>query len=141
MAISTYGVYLMLGTGTTTLTYSKLVDVKSVPSLLGERNELETTTCSDPAETFTLGIRRTGKFNFTGNYDLDAVEALIALEGTEQHFAVYIGHGSDGTPDGHNGIITFDGYLGVATNEAGVDEVLEITISIAPSTPSTLATS
>lgn len=141
MAISTYGVYLMHGTGSTTLTYSKLVDIKSVPALLGERNELETTTCSDDAETFILGIRRTGKLNFTGNYDLDDVEALRALEGTEQHFAVYIGHDSTGTPDGHNGIFTFDGYLGVATNEGGVDEVLETTVSIAPSTPITLATS
>ena len=141
MAISTYGVYLMHGTGTTTLTYAKLVDIKSVPALLGERNELETTTLSDDAETFILGIRRTGKLQFTGNYDSDDVDALIALEGTEQHFAVYFGHDNTGTPDGHNGIFTFDGYISVSTNEGGVDEVVETTISIAPSSVISKATS
>lgn len=140
MAISTYGVYLMLGTGTT-ITYAKLCDIKSVPALLGERNELETTTCSDDAETFILGIRRTGKLQFTVNYDDDDVDAIIALEGAEQHFAVYFGHDNTGTPDGHNGKFTFDGYVSVATNEAGVDEVVEGTVSIAPSTVITKVTS
>lgn len=141
MAISTYGVYLMKGTGSGTLTYAKLVDIKSVPSLLGERNELETTTCSDDAETFILGIRRTGKLQFTINYDDDDVDAIIALEGTEQHLAVYFGHDSSGTPDGHNGKYTFDGFVSVSTNEAGVDEVVEATVSVAPSTVITKATS
>ena len=141
MAISTYGVYLMKGTGSGTLTYAKLVDIKSVPPLLGERNELETTTCSDDAETFILGIRRTGKLQFTINYDDDDVDAIIALEGTEQHLAVYFGHDSSGTPDGHNGKYTFDGFVSVSTNEAGVDEVVEATVSVAPSTVITKVTS
>ena len=91
MAISSYGTYLMLGSGTGTITYSKLVDIKSVPSLLGERNELETTTLSDDAETFILGIRRTGKLSFTMNYDDADLDAIIALEGAEQNLAVYFG--------------------------------------------------
>ena len=140
MAISTYGVYLMLGTGTT-ITYAKLCDIKSVPALLGERNELETTTCSDDAETFILGIRRTGKLQFTINYDGSDVDAIIALEGTEQHLAVYFGHDNTGAPDGHNGKYTFDGFVSVSTNEAGVDEVVEATVSVAPTTVITKAAS
>ncbi|MBR1749976.1 MAG: phage tail protein [Ruminococcus sp.] len=140
MAINTYGIYLMHGTGTETVTYAKLVDIKSVPSLLGERNELETTTLSDDAETFILGIRRTGKLTFTINYDNTEIDALRELEGKEEHYAVYVGHDVSGVPDGHEGKYTFDGYLGVSTNEGGVDEVLEATVSIAPSTVITKAT-
>lgn len=141
-AISTYGVYLMHGTtsGSTT-TYTKLVDIKTVPSLLGERNELETTTLSDDAETFILGIRRTGKLTFTMNYDNADIDALRALEGKEEQYAVYVGHDTSGTPDGHNGKYTFKGYLGVSTNEGGVDEVFEATVSVAPSTVITKAAS
>lgn len=139
MAISSYGTYLMLGSGSSTITYSKLVDIKSVPSLLGERNELETTTLSDDAETFILGIRRTGKLSFTMNYDDANLDAIIALEGAEQNLAVYFGHDSSGNPDGHEGKYTFKGYISVSTNEAGVDEVVEATISVAPSTVITKA--
>ena len=50
MAISTYKVFLMKK-GTTGDTYEKIIDIKEFPDLGGAPEMLETTNCSDPAQT------------------------------------------------------------------------------------------
>lgn len=44
---TTYQTYLMHGTGTGTVTYSKLIDIKEFPDLGGTPEAVEVTTLSD----------------------------------------------------------------------------------------------
>ena len=141
MAINTYKIYLMHKNGST---YEKLVDIKSFPDLGQPANGLETTTLSDPARTYIKGIGETpAQLDFTCNYTLADYNTLAALVGTEHDFAVWFGGtaGTGGvvTPDGSNGKIEFKGYLDVFITGGGVNEVVDMTCSIAPSTPPQMA--
>ena len=139
MAISTYKIFLMLK-GDSGSTYSKLVDIKDFPDLGGEPEMLETTTLSDNMQTYIAGIQSLDSLSFTANYDVNDFQTLKALEGATKSFAVYFGAtGTAGslTPDGSQGKFLFNGQLSVYPVGAGVNEVVDMNISIAPSTPIT----
>lgn len=143
MAISTYKIFLMKGTGSgDSITYSKLVDIKDFPDLGGAPEMLETTTLSDSMQTYIPGIQSLDGLEFTANYTKADFATLKALEGTETNFAVYFGGtvGTNGvvTPTGDEGKFLFKGYLSVFPVGGGVNEVVSMTISIAPSTPITV---
>lgn len=137
MAISTYKVFLM-HKGASESTYSKLLDIKSFPDLGGEPELLETTSLSDNMQTYILGIQSLEGLSFEANYDITDYQSLQALEGSNEHYAVWFG-GTDSTgtlvPDGSEGKFSFDGELSVYVNGGGVNEVVNMTITIAPSTP------
>ena len=135
MAISTYGVYLMKGTKGTgdAVTYSKLVDIKDFPDLGGSKELLETTTLSDGMQTYIDGIKSADALEFTANYTKAEYDTLLDLEGTLTPFAVYFGEA------GANGKFSWEGYLSVRVNGGGVNEVVGMTISIAPATEITSA--
>lgn len=142
MAISTYKVFLMhKASGAST--YSKLVDIKSFPDLGQPANGLETTTLSDPARTYIKGIGETpSQLDFTCNYTLADYNTLAALVGSEQNFAIWFGGTESGgvaTPTGTDGKFEFQGYLDVYVTGGGVNEVVDMTCSIAPSTPPAIA--
>ena len=126
MAISTYGIYLMKKASGST--YSKLIDIKDFPDLGGAPEMLETTTLSDAMQTYIEGIQSSDALEFTANYTKTDYDALVELKGTETDFAVYFGE------TGTNGSFYFKGYLSVRVNGGGVNEVVGMTISIAPST-------
>ena len=136
MAISTYKVFLMKK-GDTGDTWSKLVDIKEFPDLGGEPEMLETTTLSDKMQTYIAGIQSLNGLTFTANYDMATFKALKALEGKKVNYAVWFG-GTEAsgnvTPTGDNGKFSFDGELSVYPNGGGVNEVVGMTVSIAPST-------
>lgn len=137
MAISTYKIFLMEGTGSGTLTYAKLVDIKDFPDLGGAPEMLETTTLSDGSQTYIPGIQSIDALEFTANYTKADFDTLKALEGTEGHFAVWFGgtvSGGVATPTGSDGKFEFDGSLSVFPVGGGVNEVVDMTITIAPST-------
>lgn len=139
MASSTYMTFLMYKKSSA---YEKLVDIKDFPDLGGSPEMLETTTLSDSMQTYIEGIQSSDALEFTINYDLATYETLNALKGTETEFAVWFGGSeADGvvTPSGEDGKFEFKGYLSVRVTGKGVNEVKEATISIAPSTPITLA--
>ena len=141
MAISTYKVFLMKK-GTEPDTYEKLVDIKEFPDLGGEPEMLETTTLSDNMQTYIAGIQSLDGLSFTANYDMTDFQKLKALEGKTDSYAVWFGgHESGGvvTPDGSNGKFEFDGQLSVYPVGGGVNEVVDMNISIAPSTPITFS--
>lgn len=139
MASSTYKTFLMYKKSST---YEKLVDIKDFPDLGGSPEMLETTTLSDSMQTFVEGIQSSDAMEFTINYDLATYETLMAMKGAETEFAVWFG-GTEAegvvTPTGSDGKFEFKGYLSVRVTGKGVNEVKEATISIAPSTPITLA--
>lgn len=139
MAISTYKVFLMKK-GTST--YEKLVDIKDFPDLGGAPEMLETTTLSDGAQTFIPGIQSLEALEFTANYDKADYTTLAALKDTETEYAVWFGGTESAgvvTPDGSEGKFEFKGKLNVFVVGGGVNEVVDMTITIAPSTPITVA--
>ena len=141
MAISTYKIYLMYkATGSSD--YTKLVDIKDFPDLGGTPELLETTTLSDGMQTYIPGIQSLDGLEFSANYDKAKFTELKALEGTEYDFAVWFGAsvGSTGAlaPDGSEGKFEFKGRLSVFPVGGGVNEVVGMTISIAPSTAITV---
>lgn len=117
MAISSYNTKLTIGT--------KEYDIKDFPSILGQRSSLETTTLSDDAQTFISGIRQQSEnFPFLANYDKTVYQEINALTG-EQDCKLTFGDGSG---------YSWKGGVDVSINEGSVDAVLEMTITVTPST-------
>lgn len=117
MALSSYNTKLMIGT--------KTYDIKDFPSILGQRSSLETTTLSDDAQTFIPGIRQQSEnFPFLANYDSTVYAEINALSGEQECKLTF----SDGSG------YTWSGSVSVSINEGSVDAVLEMTISVTPST-------
>lgn len=139
MAISTYKVFLMYK-ASASADYTKLVDIKEFPDLGGEPELLETTTLSDGMQTYIPGIQTLDSMTFTANYTKTDYTTLKGLEGTEKSYAVWFGgtvSGTTVTPTGSDGKFAFDGQLSVYANGGGVNEVVNMSITIAPSTPIT----
>ena len=135
MAISTYKIFLMQKTSTD---WEKVVDIKEFPDLGGSPEMLETTTLSDRMQTYIPGIQSLDAFEFTTNYTLDDYKKLKAMEGEEKEFAVWFGGTETAgtlTPTGNDGKFQFNGQLSVFPVGGGVNEVVDMTITIAPSTP------
>ena len=139
MAISTYKIFLMKKSGGS---YSKLIDIKDFPDLGGSPELLETTTLSDKMQTYIPGIQSLDALEFTANYSLADYTTLKGMEGVENDFAVWFGGtesaGGVVTPDGSAGKFEFKGALSVFASGGGVNEVVNMTITIAPSTPITM---
>ena len=141
MAISTYKVFLMHKAAAEDA-YTKLIDIKEFPNLGGEPEMLETTTLSDKMQTYIAGIQSLEGLSFTANYDKADFSKLKALEGKKEKYAVWFGGIESGgvvTPDGSNGKFSFDGELSVYPVGGGVNEVVDMNITIAPSTVITFA--
>ena len=137
MAISTYKVFLMHKTSSGD-TYTKLIDIKEFPDLGGEPEMLETTTLSDNMQTYIAGIQSMDALSFSANYDMTEYQTLKALEGKRESYAVWFGGTESAgvvTPDGSNGKFAFDGELSVYPVGGGVNEVVGMNITIAPSSP------
>ena len=138
MAVSTYKSFLMVKN---TSAWEKLIDIKSYPDLGGAPELLETTTLSDSMTTNIIGIQSLDALEFECNYTLADYTKLKEMEGTDKEFAVWLGGSESGgvvTPDGSDGKFEFKGQLSVYVNGGGVNEVRNMTVSIAASTPITL---
>ena len=129
MAISSYKAFLMHGS-------SKLVDIKSFPDMGDAPEMLDTTTLTDKMRTYIMGIQETGALSFTCNYTSADYSTLAALEGSEEQYALWLGGTESGgsvTPSGSDGKFSFTGYLSVHLSGAGVNEVVNMEVTIAPS--------
>lgn len=138
MAISTYKIFLMQKNESA---YEKLIDIKDFPDLGGAPELLETTTLSDRMQTYIPGIQSLDALEFTANYTLTEYKKLKAMEGVEKDFAVWFGGTESGetvTPTGDQGKFKFTGALSVYASGGGVNEVVDMTVTIAPSTPITM---
>ena len=138
MAISTYKIFLMKKTDSA---YEKLIDIKSFPDLGGAPEMLETTTLSDGMSTYIPGIQSLEGLEFEANYTKEDYTKLKALEGKNEEYAVWFGGTETGgvaTPTGEHGKFEFGGSLSVFPVGGGVNEVVGMTITIAPSTAITM---
>ncbi len=125
MAISTYGIELMYK-GTSA--FERLVEIKDFPDIGGSRELLETTTLSSGMQTYIEGIQSADALEFTANYTKEDYDKIVALKDKEQTFALYFGD------KGTNGAWYWKGTISVRVTGGGVNEVVNMTISIAPST-------
>ena len=132
MAISTYGISLMYKEATGS-TYTKLIDIKDFPDLGGAPEMLETTTLSDSMQTYIPGIQSLDALEFTANYTLTDFKKIKGMAGKDTEFAVWFG------TNGADGKFEFKGQISAFPIGSGVNEVVEMTITIAPSTAITLA--
>ena len=132
MAISTYGVTLKWGDSPETV--SKVIDIKNFPDLGGAPELIETTTLSDPAQTFINGIQSLSAFEFTANYTKADYEAVLADEGKKLYYQLEFGNAGD------EGIFEWQGEHTVWVTGGDVNGVVEMVISIAPSTKPKLKT-
>lgn len=136
MAINSYKIFLMKKE--TGGAWEKTIDIKEFPDLGGEPEMLETTTLSDRMQTYIPGIQSLDALKFTSNYTLNEYKRLKDLEGKEEEYAVWFGGteaGEDVTPTGTDGKFKFKGQLSVFPVGGGVNEVIDMNITIAPSTP------
>lgn len=141
MAIPTYKIFLMKKASTGD-TYEKVIDIKDFPDLGGAPEMLETTTLSDKMQTYIPGIQSLDALEFTANYTKEDFTKLKALEGKEESYAVWFGGTESGsvlTPTGSDGKFEFKGQLSAFPVGGGVNEVVDMTVTIAPSTPITVA--
>lgn len=141
MAISTYKIFLMKKASTGDA-YEKVIDIKAFPDLGGAPEMLETTTLSDKMQTYIPGIQSLDALEFTANYTKEDFTKLKALEGKEESYAVWFGGTESGgvlTPTGSDGKFEFKGQLSAFPVGGGVNEVVDMTVTIAPSTPITVA--
>lgn len=139
MAISTYKIFLMMRKEAS---YEKLIDIKDFPDLGGSPEMLETTTLSDKMQTYIPGIQSLDALEFTANYTKEDFTKLKALEGVEHEFAVWFGGTEEAnvlTPTGTDGKFQFKGQLSAFPVGGGVNEVVDMTVTIAPSTPISMA--
>lgn len=139
MATSTYKTFLMHNTGTSgsTVKWEKLIDIKDYPDIGGEPEKLTTTTLSDEADTSINGIQSMDSWKFTCNYSKADYDKLVLLKGKQAEYAIWMGASGSGstlTPTGDEGKYKAKGELSIYINGKGVNEVREMTITIALAT-------
>ena len=123
MAISSYNCVLKWGESSSSL--AKKVDIKDFPDLIGDPNLLETTTLSDAAQTYIPGIKSMDLMTFTTNFTKTDFQTCKADEGKTLFYSLEF---SDGAK------FTWQGQHTMGVPGKGVDEVVEATINIVPST-------
>lgn len=129
MAISSYNVVLKWGESADAV--EQVIDIKDFPDLIGEPNLLETTTLSDSQQTYINGIKSADLMSFTFNYTKEDFQSVKDDEGKALFYELSFSDGS---------AFTWQGQHTVGLPGKGVDEVLEATINIAPSSPVEFAT-
>ena len=122
MAISSYGTTLKWGASAEAV--AKVVDIKDFADLIGDPNNLETTDLSKRAQTFIAGILQSNTISFTCNYTKEDFNACKQDENKPLHYEITFQDGSGFKWQGQHTL----GFSG-----KGVDEVLEFTINILPS--------
>ena len=116
--------------------YDVVCAIKDTPDLMSAPEQLETTTLTDAARTYTNGLEGdNGALDFTINYDKADISNLISLQGTEKDFAVYFGGTVDSgtgafTPTGSNCIYSGKGTLSFTVSGRSVNGVPEAVIHI-----------
>jgi len=112
-------------------TYKLLVKAKSMPAPVSAPNTIESTTLEDDAQTFEMGIKTSDSKEVTGNLEKEYLDAIDDLAGEKIDIMQLYG------TDGVGGVAKY-AYVGQATatptDVGGVDEILEMAVTIIPNT-------
>ena len=115
--------------------YEKLVGIKGIPDLGGAPEMLETTTTSDEMQTYIRGIQSADALEFKCNYNQEDFQKIQKLNSAD--FAIVMADATDQVIDG---CFLFTGEPSVFVASGDVNAVVEMTLTIAPSTPIKFAT-
>lgn len=135
--ISTYKTYLMYKATTAATQYTKLLDIKSFPDLGGEPERIDVTTLSDKIRKYTPGVQDLSSFTFNANYIAADYQKVLALEGKQTDYAIWIGAETSNnvdTPNGENGKWSWTGDVSVFKAGGDVNAAQDMTITMYPST-------
>ena len=139
MATITYKSFLMYKAATAGATWTKLIDIKDIPDgIISQKEQVEVTTLSDPERTYVKGIGEGSSdcLTFTCNYDLTDIQTIEGLKDQTLDFAVWFGGtdpttiGGVATPDGSLGKYGGKGEVDYSINSGGVNDPLEMTVTI-----------
>lgn len=134
--ISTYKTYLMYRT-TTTVSYSKVVDITSFPDLIGAPERIDITSLSDGQRVYIAGISDRDDMTFNCNYTATNFSTVHNLENHIYEYALWFGATGDvgsETPDGSNGKFEWTGDIRAGVSGGGVNEAVQMTVTCTPST-------
>jgi hypothetical protein len=132
MAFSSFNAKLMYDSSATeTPDWEQVCPIKTIPQIGGPPEQLETTTLDDEIQTFVDGIQSQEAMSITINADKTMRATLKTLKGVEKKYSFWLGN--DGL--GGEGKFTGKGKLSYYINEAGVNAIVEMTITLTPTTP------
>jgi len=139
-AIPTYQTFLMYKDPAvaTMINYEKLIDITTFPDLGGEPSTIDTTTLSDPVETFILGLQSQGALTFTANYWKEDVERILGLSRKDLLFSVWFGGNRVAgveEPTGDRGKWSWQGQLTAWPTGGGTNDKVGLSITLSAATP------
>ena len=112
-------------------TYKLLIKAKSMPAPVSAPNTVESTTLEDDSQTYEMGIKTSDSKEITGNLEKEYLDAIDELEGGKIDIMQL--YGTKGV-----GEVAKYAYVGQAvatpTDVGGVDEILEMSVTIVPNT-------
>ena len=111
-------------------TWNMLIRPKTLPSPMGERNQIDVSTLEDEQEVTEPGRRASVTMSVQGAMEKEYLDDIDELADTKLDFLVL--YGTEGL--GSIAKYGFSGYADVAPDEADADEHLTMTVSIAVST-------
>lgn len=118
----------ILKAGTTEESLVKLVDIKEFPDLGSAPDLLETTTLSaEKFHTYIQGLQAMDGLEFTYNYTAADFKTVNDMAGDKLYYEIEF-------KDGDEGGFKWQGEHSTWVSGAGVDDVVEAIIQIAPST-------
>lgn len=131
MAIATMDTFLVSFTGETKPTSltgaTKVVDITSFPAMGGDPEKIDVTTLTDHIQKQINGVQQLDSLEFGANYTVEDYKKLKALEGKSAWYGLVFGASSEGTPDGHNGVLIWKGEPSTHVNEGSANEAVGMT--------------
>lgn len=112
-------------------TYNLLLKAKSIPSPVSPPNTVESTTLEDDTQTFEMGIKTADAQEITGNLEKEYLDAIDDL-GNDKIDIFYL-LGTDGV-GGTAKYCRVCQATATPSDIGGVDEILEMTVTIVPNT-------
>ena len=144
MADTSIGVYLGIGVSATgdidknatkvssssekPTIYQKLADITDFPDLIGDTEDIESTTMSDKQRTYEKGLQGAPTDSFTAQFDKDTYAILQTLSesGNKYYFCLLL--------EGSGSLFTWQGEVSVGLGGAGVGEIISMPIKTTFST-------
>ena len=115
--------------GETASSLSKSVRIKSFPDLGGPPEMIEITDLSDEAQSFILGVQSMSAMEFTANFTKEDFETVQADAGKDLYYEIKFGD---------EATFAWQGQHSVHVTGGGVNEAVEMVITVAPTTKPTL---